>query len=74
MKRKWEIFFSLLLIMPDLLDVDAENALELTNKKFIKRFTQMEAIAKADGKNLTSMNLEEMDAMWNNIKQQMKND
>ncbi|HUS02930.1 MAG TPA: nucleoside triphosphate pyrophosphohydrolase [Chitinophagaceae bacterium] len=54
------------------LQVDAENALELTNKKFIKRFTEMESRVKADGKNLHEMTLEEMDAVWNTIKQQTK--
>ena len=68
-----DLFFSII-NYARFLDIDAENALELTNKKFIKRFTQMEAIAKADGKNLESMNLEEMDKMWDNIKQKMKND
>src|SRR5436190_10867923 len=52
------------------LQVDAENALELTNKKFIHRFTQMEQLALKDGKDLTSMSLEEMDNIWNSIKQQ----
>jgi MazG family protein len=52
------------------LQVDAENALELTNKKFIHRFTQMEQLALKDGKDLTKMSLEEMDNIWNSIKQQ----
>jgi MazG family protein len=52
------------------LQVDAENALELTNKKFIHRFTQMEQLALKDGKDLTNMSLEEMDNIWNSIKQQ----
>lgn len=52
------------------LRVDAENALELTNKKFIHRFTQMEQLALKDGKALTNMSLEEMDNIWNSIKQQ----
>ena len=52
------------------LQVDAENALELTNKKFIHRFTQMEQLALKDGKDLTNMRLEEMDNIWNSIKQQ----
>jgi XTP/dITP diphosphohydrolase len=50
------------------LDVDAENALEVTNKKFIKRFTRMEEEAQATGKPLAEMTLEEMDAIWNQIK------
>lgn len=50
------------------LNVDAENALEVTNKKFIKRFTMMEEKAMASGQNLDAMSLEEMDAIWNQIK------
>jgi MazG family protein len=50
------------------LNVDAENALEVTNKKFIKRFSQMEEKALATGKNLNEMSLQEMDAIWNQIK------
>lgn len=52
------------------LQVDAENALERTNKKFIHRFSQMEATALNQGKNLSEMTLQEMDTIWNNIKQQ----
>ncbi|MBC7874117.1 MAG: nucleoside triphosphate pyrophosphohydrolase [Ferruginibacter sp.] len=52
------------------LQVDAENALEKTNKKFIHRFTQMEQQALQSGKDLNSMTLQEMDAIWNTIKQQ----
>ena len=52
------------------LQVDAENALEKTNKKFIHRFTQMEEKAMQSGKNLNDMSLQEMDAIWNLIKQQ----
>jgi MazG family protein len=50
------------------LNIDAENALELTNKKFIKRFTQMEEEAMASGKSLNDMSLQEMDSIWNQIK------
>lgn len=52
------------------LQVDAENALERTNKKFSHRFTQMEQKALQSGKNLNEMTLLEMDAIWNSIKQQ----
>jgi len=52
------------------LQMDAENALERTNKKFISRFTRMEEQAMKDGHNLNDMTLEEMDAIWNSIKQQ----
>ena len=50
------------------LRVDAENALEVTNKKFIQRFTQMEEEVSKSGKNLADMNLPEMDSIWNSIK------
>jgi MazG family protein len=52
------------------LEIDAENALEITNKKFIYRFTSMEEKAKLKGKDLQNMTLEEMDSIWNEIKQQ----
>lgn len=50
------------------LHVDAENALERTNKKFIQRFTQMEEQAMKKGRHLNEMTLGEMDAIWNEIK------
>ena len=50
------------------LRVDAENALEVTNKKFIRRFTQMEEEATKSGKDLADMTLIEMDSIWNSIK------
>lgn len=52
------------------LNIDAENALEVTNKKFIKRFTRMEEKAAEGGKPLAQMTLDEMDAIWNQIKRQ----
>ena len=51
------------------LNVDAENALEVTNRKFISRFNKMEQAALGRGKNLNDMSLTEMDAIWNEIKQ-----
>ena len=52
------------------LNVDAENALEITNKKFISRFTRMEEKAVSNGKSLDAMTLQEMDEIWNQIKRQ----
>ena len=52
------------------LQIDAEHALEITNKKFISRFNAMEEMALASGKTLHEMNLPEMDQLWNEIKQQ----
>lgn len=62
-----DVFFSLV-NFARFLQVDAENALERTNKKFISRFTQMEAEAQKNGKFLHDMSLEEMDSIWNSIK------
>lgn len=50
------------------LQVDPENALEKTNKKFKRRFEQMEEKVLSIGKNLSDCSLEEMDAIWNEIK------
>ncbi|UCJ08323.1 nucleoside triphosphate pyrophosphohydrolase [Chitinophaga pendula] len=50
------------------LKIDAENALERTNKKFIRRFQLMEAAAAANGKRLGEMTLDEMDEIWNQVK------
>jgi MazG family protein len=62
-----DVFFSLI-NYARFLQIDAENALELTNKKFISRFTQMEEEAMKQNKNLHDMTLEEMDAIWNAMK------
>ncbi|WP_339838448.1 nucleoside triphosphate pyrophosphohydrolase [uncultured Maribacter sp.] len=50
------------------LGVNPENALERTNKKFIKRFQYLEKNAKQMGKNLQDMTLKEMDVFWNEAK------
>lgn len=52
------------------LQVDAENALEVTNKKFTRRFSKMEEQVMQEGKNLADMTLTEMDTIWNSIKKQ----
>lgn len=49
-------------------NINPEEALERTNKKFIKRFNYLEAKAKEAGKNLKDMTLEEMDVYWNEAK------
>lgn len=51
------------------LNVDADNALATTNKKFTQRFTEMEERALQKGSSLHTMTLEEMDALWDEIKQ-----
>lgn len=50
------------------LKVDPENALERTNKKFIKRFQYLESKAKELGKSLKEMTLTEMDVYWEEAK------
>lgn len=48
--------------------INAEDALEKTNKKFIKRFNYLEEEARKDGKSLSDMKLEEMDKYWEQAK------
>ncbi len=50
------------------LKVNPENALERTNKKFIKRFQYLESKAKEKGKTLKDMTLAEMDVYWEEAK------
>ncbi|WKD87003.1 Nucleoside triphosphate pyrophosphohydrolase [Polaribacter huanghezhanensis] len=52
--------------------VNPENALEKTNKKFIKRFLFLEKAAKKEGKELSDMSLAEMDVHWENSKEFFK--
>lgn len=51
------------------LDIDPEEALERTNKKFIKRFQFLETESQKDGKKLGEMTLAEMDVYWNKAKE-----
>ena len=50
------------------LKVDAESALERTNKKFIKRFQYLEQKAKENNRALRDMTLREMDVFWEEAK------
>ena len=50
-------------------NINPEDALEKTNRKFIRRFTYLEEESKKDGKELSSMTLEEMDRYWEASKQ-----
>lgn len=50
------------------IDINAEDALEKTNKKFIKRFQYIESKAKEQNKELKDMSLAEMDLIWNEAK------
>ncbi|MBY0479621.1 MAG: nucleoside triphosphate pyrophosphohydrolase [Chitinophagaceae bacterium] len=62
-----DVFFSLV-NYARFLQIDADHALERTNRKFIQRFTQMEQEAVGEGKQLVDMSLQEMDLIWNRIK------
>ena len=51
------------------LNINPEDALEQTNKKFIKRFNYMENRVKTQGKQISDCKLEELDIYWNEAKQ-----
>jgi XTP/dITP diphosphohydrolase len=48
--------------------LNPDNALEMTNRKFINRFNYIEAHSIKVGKPLKDMTLEEMDKLWNEAK------
>jgi XTP/dITP diphosphohydrolase len=50
------------------LDIDTEQALERTNKKFIHRFTQMEKYANENKIDLNHLSLQELDKLWDKAK------
>ncbi len=50
------------------LNINPEDALEKTNKKFISRFQYLEKKASENGKQLSEMSLAEMDVYWNEAK------
>ena len=54
------------------INVNPENALERTNKKFTNRFQFLEAAAKKENKELSEMTLEEMDVFWELSKRKFK--
>ena len=66
-KEFGDLFFSIV-NAARLYDVVPENALEMTNRKFISRFNYVEAKAKEMGKNLKDMTLGEMDEIWEEAK------
>ena len=49
--------------------INPDNALELTNDKFRRRFNYVEACSIKQGRNLSDMSLEEMDVLWDKAKQ-----
>jgi len=51
--------------------VDAEQALAKANDKFSQRFKQVEALAQDQKTEMTSLTLEELDALWNSAKERL---
>ena len=49
-------------------NISPENALEQTNKRFIKRFQHMETKIKGEAKNMADMTLKELDVYWDDAK------
>lgn len=62
-----DIFFALI-NAARLYDINPENALERTNRKFISRFNHVERRAKEEGLNLKDMTLAQMDKFWDEAK------
>jgi len=50
------------------LNVNAEEALQSTNRKFSRRFASMEAAVRERGQNLDQLTLEQMDQLWDEAK------
>jgi XTP/dITP diphosphohydrolase len=53
-------------------NINPEDALERTNKKFRKRFQAMENAIHVDNKNLSDMNLSQMDVYWEKVKKELE--
>jgi XTP/dITP diphosphohydrolase len=66
-----DVFFALV-NYARFLDVNPENALRQTNKKFINRFNYIEKKIAEAGKKLSDSNLEEMDKFWNESKEKLE--
>jgi MazG family protein len=66
-KEIGDVFFALV-NYARFLNVNPENALRLTNDKFIKRFNYVQKKVKESGKEINESNLEEMDKYWNESK------
>jgi len=66
-KEFGDILFSLI-NYARFLDINPEDALEQTNKKFIKRFAYMESKVKEQGKQIAECDLAELDTYWNEAK------
>jgi MazG family protein len=62
-----DLFFSIV-NYARFLDIDPDQALARTNKKFMNRFQEMEKVVQLEGKKMTDLNLQQMDEIWNEVK------
>lgn len=62
-----DLFFSLI-NYARFLNIDPDQALSRTNNKFMSRFQQMEVIVQARGERMTDLNLQQLDALWDEVK------
>lgn len=67
--REFGDFLFSLINAARLYHLNPDNALELTNQKFIRRFNYVEDSVVAQGKSLKDMTLPEMDKLWNEAKE-----
>ncbi|MGO9173791.1 MAG: nucleoside triphosphate pyrophosphohydrolase [Rhodomicrobium sp.] len=70
-KRQFEEFGDLMFVLVNLgmrLGIDAESALRAANSKFVRRMEVLEAGAKASGRELKDMTLDEMQVFWDRAK------
>jgi ATP diphosphatase len=54
------------------LNIDPEHALKRCNDRFINRFHQMESAASASGKNVQNLDLDELNLLWEMVKEAQK--
>lgn len=52
--------------------INPDNALSITNSKFIKRFQLLEDFIQSDGKDISALSLTEMDTYWEKAKQKLR--
>ena len=64
-----DVFFALINYCR-FLNLNPEDALEKTNRKFIRRFQYIEQKAKESGRKITDLDLEEMESYWQQAKTQ----
>lgn len=64
-----DVFFSMV-NAARLYDIIPENALEKTNKKFIRRFNYIEQCVRQEGRKLKDLTLDDMEALWQEAKSQ----